>query len=637
MTAEEAGPPSERIDAADLRTLVKLMPGTVVIVDADGTIVSANDRVQELFGWDPELLVGESIETLIPERLRHIHRGFRQRYVLDPVARPMGAGLDLYCRRLDGSELPVDISLAPVETFDGTRVVAAIRDASERSLALVAQAQLATIVRSSVDAIISTSPQGRITSWNPAAERMFGYTAGEASEMHVGTLVASEHSEAFEQLLASSTSDTVGTPVDTLWLRNGGTLIDVAISVSALRTPDGELAGFSVLAREVTERKRAEEEVQRLLAEEHRRERWQAATADIRLAMLSERTTDDVLRVVCDYAVGLLDGDAAVIGVREGEDLAVAGFSGTLAGLPSKLLAGVAVSDVLLKGGAATLLLDLAASRGEPAERRLLICAPVPVDGVASVVIVVVRSAKEQLERGDLAMAAGLADLATVALQLGRAREDQERLVLIADRERIARDLHDIVIQRIFAVGMALQGAIRLVRDEEAVARVNAAVDDLDTTIREIRRVIFELEPSARGVSGLRSAVLEIAVRVSDSLGFDPVVRFEGPVDSGVPIDVEPHLLAALHEALSNIVRHARASRASVALSVNDEVCLMVTDDGVGVGDSGRWSGLGNLRERAELLGGGLEVSPGADGGTSLVWRVPLGSAPETSGPSDAT
>jgi two-component system sensor histidine kinase DevS len=171
---------------------------------------------------------------------------------------------------------------------------------------------------------------------------------------------------------------------------------------------------------------------------------------------------------------------------------------------------------------------------------------------------------------------------------------------------------------------MGLQAATRLLRDEQAAARINAAVDDLDTTIRDIRTVIFELEPStAAALKGLRAEVLELAVRARASLGFDPVVHFEGPIDSGVPEGVALHLRAALQEALSNVARHAHATRVEVVLSVGDDVALTVSDDGDGIGDLTRTSGLSNLRQRAESLGGTTDLANRPGGGARLVWRVP--------------
>ncbi len=139
------------------------MPDAAVAVDGDGTIVAVNIRTESFFGYSAEELEGKPIEVLVPERFRHAHRDDRAGFSRDPHARPMGAGLDLYARRRDGTEFPVDISLAPIGD-DGSLVVAAVRDITERKAAQSAQAQLAAIVRSSTDGIFSMTPSGVVTS-----------------------------------------------------------------------------------------------------------------------------------------------------------------------------------------------------------------------------------------------------------------------------------------------------------------------------------------------------------------------------------------------------------------------------------------------------------------------------------------
>ncbi|HEU0191425.1 MAG TPA: histidine kinase, partial [Mycobacterium sp.] len=207
------------------------------------------------------------------------------------------------------------------------------------------------------------------------------------------------------------------------------------------------------------------------------------------------------------------------------------------------------------------------------------------------------------------------------ALQVARHREDQQKLAVLEDRDRIGRDLHDLVIQRLFATGLQLQGTARLLDDEAQRARVEGAVDDLDTTIQAIRATIFQLGRRAGALSAEVRAVVEEAGR---SLASAPVLTLEGPLDGGVPERVRPHLVAVLREALTNVARHAQADTASVLVAVGDDIRVVVEDDGCGMGVTVRRSGLRNLRERAESLGGVLEVTPADERGTRLEWRVPL-------------
>jgi signal transduction histidine kinase len=204
-------------------------------------------------------------------------------------------------------------------------------------------------------------------------------------------------------------------------------------------------------------------------------------------------------------------------------------------------------------------------------------------------------------------------------------RETAEHMGMIEDRERIARNLHDTVIQRLFATGMALEGTAPLIERPEARARLERAVEDLDETIHAIRTTIFELEERRQARSGLRREVLEVVSQAGANLGFEPAVRFEGPVDAAVSDGLAAQLLPTLREAVSNVVRHAKATRLDVTLDASDEVVLRVVDNGVGVTASGssKGNGLRNMRERAEALGGGLQLGTGSAGGTALTWHVP--------------
>jgi signal transduction histidine kinase len=227
----------------------------------------------------------------------------------------------------------------------------------------------------------------------------------------------------------------------------------------------------------------------------------------------------------------------------------------------------------------------------------------------------------------DEELAVGLAAAAGVAIENARLHTKVHELALVEDRERIARDLHDTVIQRLFATGMSLQGGIRLVRTDPAAAeaRIEGAVDDLDLTVKHIRTAIFGLEQSRAPSDGLRSRVLSLLRESAGALGFEPRVLLDGPVDTGVDDAVGAQLLTTLREALSNVARHANASRVDVQVIVGDDVALRVIDDGIGppADDAPRGKGLANMAARAEKLGGTFSVLTGDPSGTVLEWRVP--------------
>jgi signal transduction histidine kinase len=230
----------------------------------------------------------------------------------------------------------------------------------------------------------------------------------------------------------------------------------------------------------------------------------------------------------------------------------------------------------------------------------------------------------------DEELVVSLAAAAGVAIENTRLHARIQELALVADRERIARDLHDSIVQRLFATGLSLQGAAGLVRGDPDTAerRINAAVDDLDLAVKHIRSAIFGLAPPpGRSVGGLRQRLLDLVSEAGGTLGFEPTVLFEGPVDALTPGPVAAELLATLREALSNVARHARASRVDVVLSVDGgELVLRVCDDGVGPpgANEPRGHGLDNMATRADKVGGSFAIGPRSPRGTEITWRVPL-------------
>lgn len=243
------------------------------------------------------------------------------------------------------------------------------------------------------------------------------------------------------------------------------------------------------------------------------------------------------------------------------------------------------------------------------------------------------RRGERPFTEAERTLATQFAAQAALALKMAEAQRDRERLAVYEDRDRIARDLHDLVIQRLFATGMMLERAQRRSAVPGVRAGVGRAVDELDVTIQEIRTAIFALQQEpAEAPSALRTRVLREINMAAVPLGFKPTHRFLGPVDSLVGELAGKNLIAALREALSNTFRHARASRVEVSVDATavlpdgrDAVRLSVVDDGVGIPDSGRRSGLRNLARRAESLGGASWFGPGKDGtGTTVVWEVPL-------------
>lgn len=326
-----------------------------------------------------------------------------------------------------------------------------------------AAGRLAAIVQSSDDAMFALTPDGVIQTWNPGAERLFGYQPGEITGRSARELVPDLPGSEFDGALARLRTGERAVGFDSRGRRKDGSPVDVAVTLSAMREAGGALTGLAAVVRDVTERLRAEAE------------------------LVSARAQREVL----------------------------------------------------------------------------------------------------------------------------------------AERDRMARDLHDSAIQRLFAAGMSLQGAAALAGRGEMSARIDVVISELDTSIEEIREAIFTLRRGPRRPASVRAQVLALAAEAERPLGFSPSVSFEGPIDT-VPEGIAAQLVPVLREALSNVARHASASAVEVTLSAGAGLLLRVTDNGCGVPAVARSSGLRNMRERAQLLGGSLEVAGEPGGGTTIVWQVPL-------------
>ncbi len=220
-----------------------------------------------------------------------------------------------------------------------------------------------------------------------------------------------------------------------------------------------------------------------------------------------------------------------------------------------------------------------------------------------------------------LAMAAG------IAIENARLHGLVRDRALTEDRDRIARDLHDSVIQRLFAIGLSLQGTARLVERPEAVMRIGEAIDKIDETIRQLRKAIFDIELTINK-EGLHPKILDLVHELRPVLGIHPHLSFSGPVDTVVTGALAEEVLAVLREALTNVGKHAEASQVVITVAVGEEVRLVVADDGKGM-KAGSSAGLGlrNMRQRAERLGGSVELGTSREGGTRLTWHVPAGTS----------
>ncbi|MEV4342143.1 GAF domain-containing protein [Streptomyces sp. NPDC049590] len=386
----------------------------------------------------------------------------------------------------------------------------------------------------------------------------------------------------------------------------------------------------------------------RLYEESRLRERRLAASAEVSSSLMSGADQHEVLALIAERArdisgsalaavatpvdTGALAVELAIGRQADAHRGLVLPVEGTLTGRAFALGAPVSSPDVAR---------DERVTAGPPRFAGLGPAVAVPIgreDRVRGVVLLARETGAGDFSDKETELLRGFAAQAAVAMELAERRRDAEQIALLEDRDRIARDLHDLAIQRLFATGMTLQSADRFIQHPEAAERVRRAVDDLDETIKIIRSAIFGLRADDRdGTPGLRARTVRVAGEATPALGFAPSVRMEGLLDTHVPRETADHVVAVLSESLANIARHAHADRAGVALETDGtEVRLTVTDNGVGIPPGGRRSGLRNLAERARNLGGGLELGRPEGGGTRLVWHAPLPGRNPGRGPAGA-
>ncbi|HUK70207.1 MAG TPA: GAF domain-containing protein [Streptosporangiaceae bacterium] len=385
----------------------------------------------------------------------------------------------------------------------------------------------------------------------------------------------------------------------------------------------------------------------RLYDEAQRQQRWLRASGEVTSRLLSGTEPEEVLSLITRLAGDLAGADLVVLALPDEDKkrLVIEYATGERADDGRGLVFPTeeSLSGKVLATGEPVTVADFSHDeRAAEAARDALgigpaVVVPLGTPGNVRGVLTAGRTpGRQPFAPAAAEMIATFAAQAAVAVELAEHRRETERLSVFEDRDRIARDLHDLVIQRLYATGMSLEGATPLITRPEVANRVRTAVDAMDETIKDIRATIFALQArSTEKPPGTRARILAVADEMGGPLGFAPSLRLSGPLDDQIAGELAEHVLTALREALSNVARHADASRVDVTIEITSTesgagtmagniAILRVRDNGIGINDVVKRSGLRNLAARAAHLGGTMQVGPHPDGGTLLEWKVPL-------------
>jgi PAS domain S-box-containing protein len=466
-------------------------------------------------------------------------------------------------------------------------------------------------------AILLLAPDGTVMTWNPGAERLKGYSAREVVGEHFSVFYTADDVREGKPGRELEAAERDGVLVDDGWrVRKDGSRFWAHVVITALY--DGPtLRGFAKVTRDDTAARAAAARGE--------------AMQDITRGLLAGADPAEVLAMVTRHARHLTGAGRSWLAVRQGTQLIVCAADGPLPGpqLGTVLPDEPCISSVLTDGRPRfvdDLRADCPTYPGVDALGAGLLMPMVTSAGITGVLVAAAPAGASPFRESDLDLLQSFALQAELVLSYDLAQRALRGQQLSDDRDRIARDLHDHVIQQLFATGIGLQSTATRSRDASVHASLEEAVDRLDETIRQIRMTIFDLHEHDRSSHG--SIRADIAVVVSDAaraLTFKPTLHLAGPIDTLIESAIRSHVLAALREMLSNVARHANASAATVLVSVGGEVILTVTDNGTGPPqDLVPGNGLRNLRSRAEALRGSFAFQAARERGTSATLTIPL-------------
>ena len=606
------------------REVLGSMPDSVVVVDGEGQIIYVNRAAEELTGHNGADLLGRAIEYLLPADRRGAHRRVRSDYQRHPAVRRMGRDLDIRLVRASGDVLAVDVALSPITVDGRTLVVAAIRDISARRRVEEELRESQEILERLIDgvreyAILMLDPGGRVVSWNRGAEQLEGYAADEVLGRHISIFytpaaqAAGVPEENLAEALRTGRLDTEGWRV-----RKDGSRYWASTVIAPVFDDTGKLRGFSKVTHDMTARRRAQMRVQ--------------AGLTLSEATLRERPARTLLLLLARGAREMTGAPTVTVSTPvAGNELEVRVALGAEA---PRLREGRVPDSQFGPADSRPRAVEVTEEtwdRFVPVRPRELpqdgVVVPVVTRGELRAVVTLLggprRSAFEEAGLQALGLLAGQA---AIALDYGHGRAAMRQVALVEDRERIARELHDGVIQAIYGVGLNLQAAAATTTDRALAQRLEDAIGRLDDVVRDLRNYVFGLRPGMLADLRLDRAIRRLVGDMESSSGIS--FRLEVDPDAAAALSARgPDVLGVVNELLSNVRRHSGATRASLTLvETGAAVRLELRDNGQGFvvdGPGAGGQGLRNIAERVARLGGRLDIQSAPGAGATVRITVP--------------
>lgn len=607
------------------REVLSSMPDSLLVVDGEGEILYVNSATEELTGYGGPDLVGKPIEYLLPADHRGAHRRARSDYQRHPTVRRMGRDLDIKLVRASGDVLDVDVALSPIALDGRSMVVAAVRDISGRRRIEEELRESQEMLGRLIDgvreyAILMIDPRGRIATWNRGAEQLEGYSAEEALGQHIAILytpadqAAGVPEQNLDDALRTGRVDLEGWRV-----RKDGSRYWASTVIAPVFDETGKLRGFSKVTRDMSARRRAQMRIQ--------------AGLTLSEATLKERPARTLLLLLARAARSLTGASSVTVSTPAATQDEV---EVTIAlGADAPLLRGGRVArpefDETDTGPLTMEVMEDTWRQLLPARPRELpqqaIVLPVVTRGELRAVLTLLGGSRGPgFDMADLQALGLLASQAAIALDYGQGRAAIRQIAVVEDRERIARELHDGIIQAIFGVGLNLQAAGAMTTDQAMARRLDDAVGRLDDVVRDLRNYIFGLRPGMLADLQLDRAIRRLVGDLESSSGTTFNLELD-PAAASLLTGRGPDVLAVVNELLSNVRRHSGASHASLTLAeTGSAVLLELRDNGRGFvveGRGGGGQGLRNISERIGRLGGQVDIRSAPGDGTTVRILMP--------------